>query len=92
MGKPLPQSKRDTIETPIWEGVPHFMIVEEMNVSIPTVKLYSSNLKNYDVALPPSVSLRGHPSLLMREMIEIKIFQAGLDPLLFVIIVILCRL
>ena len=64
MGKPLPQSKGDAIKTRIQEGVPHFIIAEELNVSIPTVKLYNSNLKNYDIVLPLSVSLRGRPSLL----------------------------
>ena len=73
MGKALPQFKRDAIKTRIQEGVPHFMIAEEMNVSIPTVKFYSSNLKNYGTVILPSISKRGRKPILTQEMVEVRL-------------------
>jgi transposase len=71
MGKILPQYKRDAITDRIRQGVPHLDIAEEMKVSLQTVKNYSSNLKNFDSVLLPSVSNMGRPPLLTREMIEV---------------------
>ena len=73
MPKPLPQSKRDAIKTRLEEGIPHTAIADEMNVSMQTVKNYSTNLKHYDTVILPSACLRGRPPILTQEMVEVKV-------------------
>ena len=70
MPKPLPQSKRDAIRTRLNEGTPHSTIADEVNVSIQTVKNYSTNLKHHGTVLLPSVSKSGRPPILTQEMVE----------------------
>jgi len=76
MVAPLPQSKRDAIKQRLHENVPHINIAEEMSVSVQTVKNYSTNLKHYDVVLLPSISMRGRPPSMTREMIDVSIPMA----------------
>ena len=74
MDKPLLQSKRDAIKTRL-EEVPHNAIVEEMNVSLQSVKNYSASLKAYDTVILPSISQRGRKPILTREMVEVRILK-----------------
>lgn len=73
MPKALPQSKRDAIETRLKEGIHHSKIADEVNVSIQTVKNYSTNLKHHGAVLLPSISKLGRPPILTREMVEVQI-------------------
>jgi transposase len=70
---PLPQSKRDAIKARLEEGRPHLEIAEEINVSIQTVKDYSSNLRMFGEVLLPSVGRRGRKPILTHEMVEVRI-------------------
>ena len=76
MPKALPQSKRDAIKTQLEEGIPHTTIADEINVSLQTVKNYSTNLKHHGTTLLPSVSKMGRPPILTQEMVEVWILEA----------------
>ena len=76
MGKPLPQSKRDAIKARLEEGRAHFEIVEEINVSVQTVKNYSSTLKQYDTVILSSIGQKGRKPILTREIVEVRISKA----------------
>ena len=76
MSKPLLQSKRDIIKTRLEEEIPHNAIIDEMNVSLQTIKNYSASLKAYDIVILPSTSQRGRKPILTREMMEIRIPKA----------------
>jgi len=67
----LPDSKREAIKQRLHEKKSHIAIAEETSASIQTVKNYSSNLKHYGVVLLPSISKRGRPPKMMREMVEV---------------------
>ena len=73
MVKELPQTKRDAIQARLKEGRAHIRIVEEMNVSIQTVKNFSTNLKHHGVVKLPIVSRRGRPPTLTRAMVDVLI-------------------
>jgi len=73
MVKELPQTKRDAIQARLKEGRAHIRIVEEMNVSIQTVKNFSTNLKHHGVVTLPIVSRRGRPPTLTRAMVDVLI-------------------
>src|SRR5271169_46631 len=76
MPKALPQSKRDPIKTLLEEGIPHATIADEINISIQTIKNYSTNLKHHDTVLLPGISKLGRPPILTREMVEVQIPEA----------------
>jgi|SRR5271155_2633899 len=76
MVAPLPQSKREAIKQRLDENTPHISIAEEMSVSIQTVKNYSTTLKQHDVVLLPSVSRRGRPPRMTREMLDVLFSKA----------------
>src|SRR5947207_5660903 len=79
MSKSLLQSKRDIIKTRLEEEIPHSAIVDEMNVSLQTIKNYSASLKTYDTVILPSTSQRGCKPILTREMVEIRIPKTQSD-------------
>jgi transposase len=75
MPRPLQQEIRDGIKLRLTEGgMSHLAIADEAGVSLQTVKNYSSNLATYGSILPPSVSRRGRPPLLTREMVDVCYF------------------
>jgi len=76
---PLPQSKRQAIKQRLDENTPHISIAEEMSVSIQTVKNYSTNLKQHNVVLLPSVSWRGRPPRMTREMVDVSFPKAQFE-------------
>ena len=73
MVKALPQCKRDAIQARLEEGRAHIRIVEEMNVSIQTVKNFSTNLKHHGVVKLSIISRRGRSSTLTRAMVDVLI-------------------
>ena len=73
MVKAPPQCKRDAIQARLEEGRAHIRIVEEMNVSIQTVKNFSTNWKHHGVVKLPIVSRRGRPPTLTRAMVNVLI-------------------
>ena len=73
MVKELPQTKQDTIQAHLKEGRAHIHIIEEMNVSIQTVKNFSTNLKHHGVVKLPIISRRGRPPTLTRAMVDVLI-------------------
>ena len=85
MVAPLRQSKREAIKQRLDEKTPHINIAEEMSVSIQTVKNYSTNLKHHDVVLLPSVSRRGRPPIMTREMVDVSFPKARFERFRFMI-------
>ena len=73
MVKALPQSKRDAIQAHLEEGRAHIQITKEMNVSIQTVKNFSTNWKHHGVVKLPIVSRRGRPPSLTQAMMNVLI-------------------
>jgi len=73
MVKELPQTKQDTIQAHLKEGRAHIHIIEEMNVSIQTVKNFSTNLKHHGVVKLPIISQRGRPPTLTQAMVDVLI-------------------
>ena len=76
MVAPLPQSKREAIKQRLDEKTPYISIAEEMSVFIQTVKNYSTNSKQHDVVLLPSVSKRGRPPGMMCEIVDVLFSKA----------------
>ena len=75
MGKSLLQSKRDAIKTRLEEEIPHSAIIDEMNMSLQTIKNYSASLKAYDTVILSSTSQRDRKPILTREMMKIRILK-----------------
>jgi hypothetical protein len=71
MLKVLPDFKRQAIKARLEESVPHLGISEEVNVSVQTVKNYSSNLHRHGTPLLPSITAHGHPRAMTTEIVEV---------------------
>ena len=75
MVKELPLTKRDAIQARLKEGRAHIRIVEEMNVSIQTVKNFSTNLKHHGVVKLPIISRRGRLPTLTQAMVDVSLIS-----------------
>ena len=76
MPRALPQTKLDAIQTRLAEQKDYNYIVEELNVSIQTVKNYSTTLRHHGVLKLPSISKMGRPPALTQAMINVLIPNA----------------